>query len=417
MITIIKVVLWATYLISLYFAIFWFMVFLTTNNKTKNKAITNPPFVSIVIPAYNEEKRIKPTIQSVLGLDYPADKFELIVVNDGSKDQTAQIIEGMINGNKKFNIKTINQKNKGKGAALNAGLKLSRGEFFVSLDADSFVEKSALKKILPHFTQDDIAAVLPVLKVKKPKNLLQRIQWFEYIVNIFYKELMSRLDCVHVAPGPFCVYKKDIIKKLNGFDENDNLTEDLEMALRLQYHNYKLVQLLDVDVHTIAPASIKELYSQRNRWYKGSILNAFKYRHMFFNKKYGDFGLIQMPTIVISGLIALVLTISMAYYGLKPHIKYLYHLKFVNFDVIPLLKNFVINFNFLDLNYMALSLILVMLGISITIIKKSHRYTREKIVKKNILPLVLYLFVYFVLLGVMWVGITIDLITRKKQRW
>jgi len=144
------------------------------------------------------------------------------------------------------------------------------------LDADSYVSKDALHKILPEFTNDNIAAVLPLLKVRNPKNFLQKMQWLEYIVNMFYKELMSKLDCVHVSPGPFSVYKKSILMKIGGFDEN-NLTEDLEITLRLQKYNYRIVQLLNTDVHTIAPETFKELYKQRNRWFKGAVLNAVAY--------------------------------------------------------------------------------------------------------------------------------------------
>ena len=295
-------------------------------------------------------------------------------------------------------------------------MAISKGEFFVCLDADSIVTKDALEKILPHFTGDDIAVVLPLLKVDKPKNLWERMQWLEYIVNMFYKRLMSRLNCVHVAPGPFSVYRKDVLKKVKGFDE-DNLTEDLEISLRLQSKNYRIVQLLDAEVFTIAPKTFKELYKQRNRWYKGSVINAFRYRHMMFNRKYGDFGFIQMPTIIISGLIAIVLVSSSLYYGLKPYIKTIYNSIFIDFDLYTLIKTFQFDFNLLDLNYAAILVAILMFVISIFILKKSHTETNERMDRYGFLSLVSYLFFYFLVIGFIWIGIMLDFAFGKKQKW
>ncbi|MFC1704984.1 glycosyltransferase [Nanoarchaeota archaeon] len=415
---IMRIVLWIVYLISLYFAVFWFLVFLDEEPREKKKPLKKQPLVSVIIPAYNEESRIKKTILSVLKLDYPREKLQTVVINDGSSDKTRQVVEQVIKANKGFDIVLLNQENKGKGAALNQGLRISKGEFFICLDADSHVRKDALNKMLPHFAEEDVAAVLPVLKVRKPKNLLQKMQWFEYIINMFYKELMGKLDCIHVAPGPFSVYRKSILVKIGGFDEDGNLTEDLEIALRLQKNHYRIIQLLDTEVYTAAPDTLKALYKQRNRWYKGAIHNAINYRKLLFNKKYGDFGLIQMPTILVSGIIAIVMILSIAYYAISPYIRNFNKLRFIDFDFITLVKTFSLNFHFLELNYMFIMIAGVMLFVSILILKKSHISTNERVFKYGAYPLILYLFFYFFVLGPMWVGIAVDfLLRKKKQRW
>jgi poly-beta-1,6-N-acetyl-D-glucosamine synthase len=415
MVEVVKVVLWTAYFISLYFAVFWFLVLMENKPGKKSRPLKRLPFVSIVIPAYNEKNRIKPTLESVLKLNYPKNRFEVIVINDGSTDSTGKVVKEVIK-NKAFNIKLFDQENKGKGAALNLGLKKSKGEYFVCMDSDSFVSKDALHKLLPEFSDRNVAAVLPLLKVRQPKNLLQKMQWLEYIVNMFYKELMSKLDCVHVAPGPFSVYRKSILEDVGGFDEN-NMTEDLEISLRLQKHNYRIIQLLNTGVYTIAPSTLKALYKQRNRWYKGSVLNAITYRKMMFNKKYGDFGIIQMPTIIISGLVAVILLSSMLYYAIKPQIVNLRHLFIINFDIMTLLKNLSINFHYLDINYTTALLVLTMLGVSLFIIKKSHIKTKERVAKYGIFSFLGYLILYFFVLGIIWIGIVFDLLTGKKQRW
>ena len=412
----VKILLWTAYLVSLFFAIFWFLVLMDKEPVTKKRKLKKFPLVSIVIPAYNEEKNIEKTLKSLNEINYPKNKLEIIVVNDGSNDNTKGAVNAYTAKNKVSNVKLINQKNKGKGAALNTGLSASKGDFFICLDADSIVTKDALVRILPHFTDDNIAVVLPLLKVDKPHNLWQKMQWLEYIVNMFYKKLMSRLNCVHVSPGPFSVYRADIVRKVGGFDE-DNLTEDLEISLRLQSQNYRIVQLLDTEVFTIAPKTFKELYKQRNRWYKGSIINAFKYKSMMFNRKYGDFGIIQMPTIIVSGLIAIVLVSSLTYYGLKPYVKAIRNSILIDFDVYTLIKTFKFNFNLLDLNYTAILIAIIMLVVSIVILKKSHIETNEGAIKYGIFSLISYLFFYFLVMGLIWVGIVLDFALGRRQKW
>lgn len=408
--------LWFTYFVSLYFAIFWLVIFLTKKDKPTRKKLTKFPFVSIVVPAYNEEERIGPTIEAALELDYPKDKFEIIAVDDGSADNTSAVVKQVQKKHSSFDIKLIRQENKGKGAALNHALKKAKGEYFICLDADSFVEKDALKIILPYFTDEKVAAVLPALKVKNPKNTLQKLQWYEYIINMFYKELMGKLDCVHVTPGPFSVYSKKLLQEVGGFDE-DNITEDLEIAFRFQANNYKIIQLLETNVLTLCPTNIKDLYKQRNRWFKGATLNAIAYRKMIFNKKYGDFGMIQVPTVILSGIIAVIMIASIGYYTLKPHVVYLYNLSFVNFDIWTILKALTFDFKWVDLDFITLFVALVMISVSIFIMKKSQVSSNEKLMKYGTVSVLSYLLFYFLLLGVFWFGVLFDIATGRRQKW
>ena len=124
---------------------------------------------------------------------------------------------------------------------------------------------------------------------------------------MFHRYLNAKLNCIHVTPGPFSVYKTQVIKDIGWFDEK-TITEDLEIAIRLQKHHYKIIQTFDTIVETIAPDSWKQLFRQRVRWYKGSVDNTINYKKLIFNKEYGDFGFIRMPTIILSGIIAIVLS-------------------------------------------------------------------------------------------------------------
>lgn len=410
------ILLWFTYFISLYFAVFWLIVFLVKEEKEKPQELETFPHVTVAIPAYNEEGSIAATIASVLALDYPKEKYELLVVDDGSTDATAKIVKGIIEKNKEYAICLQQQQNKGKGAALNAALGAAKGTYFVCLDADSFVEPLALKKMLPYFTDQNVAAVLPSLKIYKPQKILEKLQWYEYIINMFYKELMGILNCVHVTPGPFSIYRAETLRKIGYFDEQ-NLTEDLEIALRLQYHHYKIIQLLDTEVQTIGPGTIKELYFQRNRWFKGATLNALKYRKMLFNKAYGDFGYMQMPTILLSGIIAIILIGAFLYATLERYVKGAYYLELVHFDLLPFLKNIQWNFSLMDVNWVTIFVAFVMLCISLYIMKRAETAANENILKYGFFSIVIYLFFYFLFLGAVWVGVFFDMMRKRKQQW
>ncbi|MCD4666796.1 glycosyltransferase family 2 protein [archaeon] len=418
MIPISVIAIWFVYFILLYLVIFWLLVFFSKGVKDDNLKIKKYPLVSIVIPAYNEEKNIAQTIKSTLKLDYPKNKMEILIVNDGSKDKTSEVVKRVIKENKDFNIKLIEQENAGKGAAMNNALKKTKGEFFIPFDADSLIRSDALKKMIPVFETDkEIAAVLPLMKVYKPKTWIQKVQWTEYMVNLFYKKLMSELDCVSVAPGPFSIYRKKVMEEVNGFDEN-NLTEDLEITLRVQKKHYKVVQVFNTEVYTKTPKNFKQFYKQRNRWYKGTLLNAIKHRKMVFNKKYGDFGLIQMPRLLLESIFVLIIIFIVGYTNLiKPVSTKIYSMAAINFNFPVILAQRISNFSLLDIDFMTLFYTIIFMLLACVLIYYAHQKTGEPIKKHNIITVVLYILLYGILASVVIFGVFFDLATGKKQKW
>jgi len=410
-------VVWLSYVFFLYLIIFWLLVFLERNIVETEEKMEIYPNVTIAIPAYNEEKNISETINSVLRLDYPREKLEVIIVNDGSTDNTKEIVEKIITENPGFNIKLISQNNHGKGSALNGALKIADGEFFTTMDSDSIIRQDALKKVIPRFKDNDVAAVLPLMKVFNPKNLLQKIQWCEYLVNLFYKRLMSILDCVHVAPGPFSTYRKETIKNLGGFDEN-NLVEDLELTLRLQKNHYKIIQVFNTEVYTKAPETFKAFYKQRNRWYKGTFLNALKYRNMAFNKKYGDFGFIQMPRILLES-VAVLFVISVVLYSnlIQPLITKIKVLSLTDFNFVMPLKRFMDNFAFINLDLVSYFYAIVLFILALFLIKYAHKHANEPLSRYGYITIPSYLLFYSVLASIVLFGVFLDLVRGKFQKW
>jgi len=418
MISLTMIFMWVSIFISLFFVIFWILVFLEKGMDDKKLRLKKYPFVSVAIPAYNEEKTIIDTIKSVLNLDYPHDKVEVMVINDGSKDSTGKIVEEFISNNPGRKITLINQENQGKGKSLNVALKKANGEFFTCLDADSFIGESAFKKMLPLFYEDkNVAIVLPLMKIKKPNNFLRKIQWCEYLINFFYKKIMSNIDCVHVAPGPFSVYRKSVLDKLGGFS-NHNLTEDLEISLRIQKNNYKIVQVLNTEVYTVAPGNFKDFYKQRNRWYKGTLLNLFDYKKLIFNRKYGDFGMVQLPRVLLSGFFAAFAIIYFTRtYLLRPFLEFIHDIGFINFNLSFVMSGWVNRFTFLDINYMNLFLFFVLISVSLFIIRLAYKYTNEKVFRHGYISIPAYLVLYGMFAATIWFTVFIGLVFGKIQKW
>ncbi|GIU68872.1 MAG: glucosaminyltransferase [Candidatus Woesearchaeota archaeon] len=404
------------YFISLYYVVFWLLVLIDSEDIPRRK-IKEWPSITIIIPAYNEEENIIKTIKSVESLDYPKDKISLIVVDDGSSDNTFSLSKEYCSKIKGFkDIVVMTQKNKGKYAAMNNALKIVNTEYFATLDADSFPKSNSLKKIISLFNSEDIAAVSPVLKVYRPRNYVQFVQWFEYSVNHFYKSVITRLNAIHVTPGPLSVYRSDVIKKIGGFREAYK-TEDMEIAMRIQKNNYRIVQCDDAFVYTKAPYTIKSLYTQRLRWNYGTFKNLLDYRKMILNKKYGDFGLFQLPIILISGILGITIIFLIVYDFIKRMKPTFRMLELYNFNIIEYLANTKINIIWLDIDVRSVVTFLVFLVLTLIVIRFSMQIYREKYPFKRSFSFILYLMYYYIFLAIVWLGVFKEYLLGRDNKW
>ena len=262
------------------------------------------PYVSIIIPAYNEEKVIGKTINSVLKLDYPKDKYEIIVVDDGSTDKTFKVAKRFTRI-KKPKVKVFKKPNGGVASAKNYGIKKAKGEIIVTLDADSFASEKALKKMVGYFDDKRVMAVTASLNVYNTKSFLEKLQWAEYMTGIFLRKVFANVDAVHVIPGPFSAFRKEFFERYGGFDEN-NVTEDTEIAMRIQSKGYKIENSITASIYTVVPNRFVDLLKQRIRWYYGFVKNSLKYKRLLSPRKYGDLGLLILPSAFLSVLFAIV---------------------------------------------------------------------------------------------------------------
>ncbi|MBT3865854.1 glycosyltransferase family 2 protein [Candidatus Woesearchaeota archaeon] len=407
------------YFISIYFAVFWMSIIL--ENGIGDPVVRKKkgyPKVTVAIPVYNEEKSVIGTIESVLGLDYPSKKLEIILVDDCSTDNTSKVVNDYMKKKSGANFKYILHKvNQGKGAALNTALKISTGDLFICLDADSFVEPSALKSMVPHFEEENVASVLPLMKLQKVKGFTLSLQYVEYLVNFFLKKVMGILDCVHVTPGPFGAYRKSALVSVGGFDTN-NLTEDLEMALKLQKNNYKIIQLIGPRVYTLAPETMKGWFNQRNRWYKGTLINMLSYRKLFFNKKYGEFGMFHLPMVLGAAVLSIFFAFFVVWqHMISPLLSKLYDLSFISFDVGLMSSVWLERFSFLDINYGLIFFTFVVLSFGLAWILYAFKYTEESFTGRGFFSASLFMVIYPFFLSLVWLGVVFDLVRNKRQKW
>lgn len=296
--------------ISLYFEIFLLITYIEKSSKIDdrhNHAGTDLPGVTIIIPCYNEEKTAAGTINSLLNIDYPANKLSIIAVNDGSTDNTAVELEKFSDNER---IRIVHKENGGKHTALNLGIKMANTEFVGCLDADSFASKDSLKRIISRFKSSEIMAVVPSLHVHNPRNLLQKMQRVEYTIGVFFRNILSELNALYVTPGPFSIFRKSVFEKIGYYHKAHN-TEDMEMALRMQNNRYKIACAPDAIVFTTSPKNVKALYKQRTRWTSGFLHNIRDYKHLLFDTKYGHIGILVLPIMLISMFSAIYVLVSM----------------------------------------------------------------------------------------------------------
>jgi len=391
---------------SLYMSVVWILTFLSRRDdffkKPKIKLI---PSISVIIPAYNKESTIGTTIKSLLKIDYPK-PINIVVVNDGSTDRTGKILKKF-----KRKIKVItNDFNMGKGYSLNKALATINTDLFACVDADSLVDSDCLLKMLGFFKDRKVGAVTAGLKVAKKNNLLEKIQHIEYLLNLFWRKIMAFLDALPVTPGVFSIYRTELIKKLGGFDEK-NLTEDMEIALRLHTEGYKVENCPDAYVKTFCPKTFNGLYKQRLRWYRGVIRNFIKYKNLFFNPKFGNLGIYFMPLNMIVIVFAVLFFLYFLTSSALKISRLVLGIFLINFDFSTL--NLEVSIFSIDSNYIML---LLFLPFGLYLLKLSFDYSEERM-KNNIFASIFFLFIYPFYSLFFWTASVFYEIFRIEKKW
>jgi cellulose synthase/poly-beta-1,6-N-acetylglucosamine synthase-like glycosyltransferase len=406
--------LWGISFLTLWLTLVW-LNFLYAE-PTPKKRFKEQPKITFGIPAHNEEQTILKTVKSILAADYPANKKEIIVIDDGSTDKTAFVVKQFAKSNPE--VKLIVQKNGGKADALNTALDNATGEFFAVVDADSRISENSIKASIANFTGKKIGAVISRVRVDEPKNFLERIQRFEYIMSSMTRKIMCNFGTLYMTPGVLSIYHVDVLRKVGGFTKDkNNLTEDLEIAMRLKYNGYSIKMEPESITYTHVPSTMSDLWRQRVRWARGYIYNHLKYRDMFFSNKHGVYGYFQMPVNIVA-VVLLIANIGIIAYDL---INRSFDFVFRSLTISdyfwtritdwPSLQQFVLARN-IQVNLP----VFIGLALGIYLIYFAHRLFKEQF-RKQITPLFAYMIVmpYFSTLN--WVSSIMQEVTRTKRKW
>jgi cellulose synthase/poly-beta-1,6-N-acetylglucosamine synthase-like glycosyltransferase len=251
------------------------------------------PKVTFIVPAFNEEKGIARTIESLLDTNYA--KKEIIVVDDGSTDKTADIAKKY----EKFGVQVLIKQNTGKASSINYALSYANGEIIITVDADSLVNKYAVDSIIRRFQDKNVMAVCGNVKVLNRINILTKLQALEYITDInLAKRAFDIFGSTLVVPGVFGAYRKSALQA-SGKMDIDTITEDFDTTMKSLKAGGVVQATSFALAYTEAPESLKDLYKQRLRWYEGTFQTLIKHRDIISNPRFGMTAEIGVPYLLM----------------------------------------------------------------------------------------------------------------------
>ena len=262
---------------------------------------SDAPLVSIIVPAYNEEINAVSSIENLLRTDYP--NFEIIFVDDGSRDGTFNKVKKAFEANSR--VRVLTKANGGKASALNFGIQQSGAEFVVCIDADTKLLSDAVSRLMMHFgdvkyhSGQKVGAVAGNVKVGNTVNLLTRWQSIEYISSQnFDRKAFAYLNAITVVPGAIGAFRKIAIEEAGGFT-TDTLAEDCDLTIRMLRCNYIIENENNAIAMTEAPETVKMFIKQRFRWSFGVMQTFWKNRDMLFSSENKALGWIALPNILL----------------------------------------------------------------------------------------------------------------------
>ena len=412
-------ILYITAYFGLFTAIFFLLIYFGSSRKEKTDPVPKAfPFVSIIVNVWNEEKVIEKTVNSLLDLDYPKNKYEIIVVDDGSTDKTFE--KALFISRHNSRVRVFKKKNGGAASAKNYGLTKAKGEIIATMDADSFVSKDALKKMIGYFEDKNVYSVTAALNVYKPRRFLQNLQWAEYMLSIFLRKVFSIAEAIHVIPGPLSLFRKKFFEKHGKFDEG-NITEDTEIAMRIQSRGYKIKNSISANIYTLLPTTVGGLMKQRIRWYYGFIHNSMNYRNLFnpFERK-DNLAALVLPGALASVVLSILAVFIFFYENFTLLQDNITRLTVTGFDILPSLLS--LDWTYIKeffLSYITNPLVaFIIMGIICTLLLLLSGKKESKDNRKMIWAIFCFFLTYWFFYASWWVGTAVHRgILRKKIKW
>jgi cellulose synthase/poly-beta-1,6-N-acetylglucosamine synthase-like glycosyltransferase len=268
------------------------LAYLYLNQYTFKPAKEFFPFVSIIVPVYNEEKVVADSVKSLLDLNYS--NYEIIIVNDGSTDKTREVAEQLVGYQEgrysDIKISLIDKPNGGKSKALNAGIRYSKAEFVLCMDGDSQLSPDSLRLAVRHFFNSEIGAVAGNVKVMNRGKFFTDLQALEYIEGLnMTRSAQSFVSLVNIIPGPIGLFRKKAVEGA-GYYSSDTFAEDADLTLKILAGGWKIYYEPNSVSYTEAPVKLQQLMKQRYRWTRGILQSIRKHKKLMLNPtiNFGD---------------------------------------------------------------------------------------------------------------------------------
>jgi cellulose synthase/poly-beta-1,6-N-acetylglucosamine synthase-like glycosyltransferase/peptidoglycan/xylan/chitin deacetylase (PgdA/CDA1 family) len=251
------------------------------------------PPVSIVVPAFNEEEVIEAAVRSLAAGDYP--ELEVIVVDDGSTDRTAEIVESLA----LVRVRMLAEENRGKAEALNAGIAAARHGLIVTVDADTVFEPGTLRRLVKPFRDGRVGAVAGNTKVGNRGGLLGRWQHIDYVMGFnLDRRLYDVLQCMPTVPGAIGAFRRGALEGVGRFSVA-TLAEDTDITIALGRAGWRVVYAEDAIAFTEAPSSVSALWRQRYRWSYGTMQAVWKHKRALRERGKGRIGRVGIPYMLL----------------------------------------------------------------------------------------------------------------------
>ncbi|MEU0033499.1 glycosyltransferase [Streptomyces sp. NPDC006333] len=258
--------------------------------------VTEP--VSVLVPAYNEAKCIENTVRSLMASEHPV---EVVVVDDGSSDGTARIVEDL----RLPNVRVVRQLNAGKPAALNRGVANARHDIVVMMDGDTVFEPATVGELVQPFADPGVGAVAGNAKVGNRDSLIGAWQHIEYVMGFnLDRRMYDIMRCMPTIPGAVGAFRRSALDRVGGMSD-DTLAEDTDITMALHRDGWRVVYAEKARAWTEAPESVQQLWSQRYRWSYGTMQAIWKHRRAVVEKgPSGRFGRVGLPLVALFMVLA-----------------------------------------------------------------------------------------------------------------
>ncbi len=296
--------------VLLVLSIFWISYFLEINGETEKEGrdelrLKKHPKVAVLIPAIFEGRRLARTIENVKRTSYPNYTIYIVL----NKSATADTVKAA----KAKGAKVIKAPFDGKARVMNYAIKnyVTEG-FLLVLDADTFIDKDLMTRLMYHFNDESVAAVVSSVKVYKPKKAVEHLQYYEYLLSMLARKALSKIGGLLIVHGAGSMFKTDILRKIGYFDDN-NYSEDMEIGMRILTSGYKVESSIKAVSYTLAPNTLKKLFRQRVRWFSGFFFNVIKYRKTALDPKKNDIWKIALPFMLVSTFLSFFAVIGIVY--------------------------------------------------------------------------------------------------------